>query len=127
MRLFMIRCIRLFTDDTGQSSFEEGCLRMEKSDTNDELSTLLSEANYVSFRQTKSGGSFDWHTAPTFQYVLTLKGTLEFATKKGDKFTIYPGDVLLAGDLTGGGHRWRLVDRQPWYRVYIALKDDAPI
>jgi hypothetical protein len=29
--------------------------------------------------------------------------------------------VLLAEDTTGGGHRWRLVDANPWRRVYVTL------
>jgi hypothetical protein len=24
-------------------------------------------------------------------------------------------------DTSGGGHRWRLVDDQPWCRVYVAV------
>jgi quercetin dioxygenase-like cupin family protein len=55
------------------------------------------------------------------QYVITLSGTLEFETRRGERFTIAPGDVLVAEDTTGGGHRWRLVDDQPWRRVYVGL------
>jgi hypothetical protein len=29
--------------------------------------------------------------------------------------------VILAEDTTGGGHRWRLVDDEPWRRVYVEL------
>ncbi len=34
---------------------------------------------------------------------------------------VEPGDILLAEDTSGGGHRWRLIDDQPWRRVYAAL------
>ena len=34
------------------------------------------------------------HDAPTRQFVLTLSGTLEFKTAKGETFTINPGGVL---------------------------------
>jgi quercetin dioxygenase-like cupin family protein len=53
--------------------------------------------------------------------VITLSGTLEFETRDGERFTLAPGDVLLADDTAGGGHRWRLIDDQPWRRVYVAL------
>jgi len=53
--------------------------------------------------------------------VLTLSGTLEFTTRRGDRFMIHPGDVLLAEDTAGSGHSWRLVDDEPWRRAYVIL------
>ena len=38
-----------------------------------------------------------------------------------------PGDILLAEDTAGGGHTWRLVDDQPWRRVYVVLADDVTV
>ena len=82
----------------------------------------MAGAATVSFEESASGSSLSWHNAPERQYVITLSGTLEFETRLGERFTIAPGDVLLAEDTTGGGHRWRLVDDQPWRRVYVALR-----
>ena len=48
-------------------------------------------------------------------------GTLEFTTRDGETFILHPGDVLLAADTTGSGHRWRLIDDQPWRRVYVGF------
>jgi hypothetical protein len=61
-------------------------------------------------------------TAPLVQYVITLSGTLEFTTRDGETFVLRPGEVLLAADTTGTGHRWRLVDNQPWRRLYVELR-----
>jgi hypothetical protein len=33
-----------------------------------------------------------------------------------------PGDVLVATDNVGSGHKWRLIDDQPWRRAYVVLK-----
>jgi len=57
--------------------------------------------------------------------VITLSGTLEFITRDGEKFILRPGDVLIADDNVGTGHRWRLIDDQPWRRAYVVLKPGA--
>jgi quercetin dioxygenase-like cupin family protein len=78
------------------------------------------------FKQTAAHASYDWHNDPEPQYVLTLSGTLAFATRTGEKFTLHPGEVLVAEDNTGSGHRWSMVDDQPWRRGYVVLKPGAP-
>ena len=56
-----------------------------------------------------------------------LSGTLDFQTRGGQHFILKPGDILLAEDTAGGGHTWRLVDDQPWRRVYVVLANDVPV
>jgi quercetin dioxygenase-like cupin family protein len=116
-----IRLVRLFTGDDGESHFTDGRLGLSPSDAPSERSEVDGAAT-VSFEESASGSTLSWHNAPERQYVITLSGTLEFETRLGERFTIAPGDVLLAEDTSGGGHRWRLVDEQPWRRVYVALR-----
>ena len=52
-------------------------------------------------------------------------GTLEFTTRDGETFMLRPGDVLVATDDIGSGHKWRLIDDQPWRRAYVVLKPGA--
>jgi hypothetical protein len=52
--------------------------------------------------------------------VVTLSGTSS-SSRASAIFRLAPGDVLLAEDTAGGGHRWRLIDDEPWRRVYIEL------
>jgi quercetin dioxygenase-like cupin family protein len=106
-----IRCVRLVTGEDGLSHVEEGTI----------ADGTLAGATGLRFAETAAGGALDWHTAPRRQYVLTLSGTLEFVTRDGETFTLAPGDVLLAEDTVGSGHRWRLVDDRPWRRVYVTL------
>lgn len=116
----MIRCIRIWTGADGNSLFEEGQIALLQGERGDVLSPVL-KADSISFRETVAGGHFAPHHAPALQLVLTLSGTLEFSTASGASFTIHPGDVLLADDLNGSGHSWRLVDDQPWRRAYIIV------
>jgi quercetin dioxygenase-like cupin family protein len=83
------------------------------------------EVMAVHFKETPAHSSFDWHDAPERQYVLTLSGTLEFTTRDGETFVLRPGDVLVATDDVGSGHRWQLIDDQPWRRCYVVLKPGA--
>lgn len=122
----MIRCVRLWSGTDGVSLFEEGSIELADAERGD-FKSLLANANSISFRETGSGGSFQWHNAPTRQFVITLSGTLEFETQEGHKFIIYPGDILLAEDTIGSGHKWRLLNEQPWRRAYIILDSDAKV
>ncbi len=117
-----IRCVRMWTGDDGNSLFEEGRIVLDEGERGDFIGKP-SEAVEISFRETASGGSFEWHQDPVPRYVLTLAGTLEFETKSGATFTIRPGDVLLAQDNTGTGHKWRLIGDEPWRRAYVVYKD----
>src|ERR1700730_982920 len=115
-----IRLLRLFTADDGQSHFAVGEIEWHKLEGVNAVSQS-EPARPISFEETAAGASLDWHNAPHRQYVITLSGRLEFETRAGARQVIGPGDVLLAEDTTGGGHRWRLIDGQPWRRVYVAV------
>lgn len=105
----MNRLVRLWTE-AGQSRFLDTPLAIEPA-----------PARRVHLEETPAHSALDWHQAPCRQYVITLAGTLRFTTRDGDSFLLGPGDVLLAEDTAGGGHRWELIDDQPWRRVYVEL------
>jgi quercetin dioxygenase-like cupin family protein len=115
-----IRLIRLFTDDDDQSHFSVSEIEWNETQALNAISKS-EQAKTISFEETAAGASLDWHNAPHRQYVITLSGRLEFETRTGAKQVVEPGDILLAEDTSGGGHRWRLVDDRPWRRAYIAL------
>ena len=122
----MIRCVRLWTGDDGNSHFEEGRIDLGLQLRGDVLRALISVAT-ISFQETSSGGSLAWHTAPHRQLVITLSGTLNFETRHGEHFLLHAGDILFAEDTAGGGHKWQLVDDQPWRRAYVVLPRDARV
>jgi hypothetical protein len=122
----MIRCVRIWTGEDGNSHVEEGAIDLQAGARGDLLSGSLA-ARHASLQETASGGTYAWHTAPARQLVVTLSGTLEFSTRGGQRFVLRPGDILLAEDTTGGGHTWRLLDAEPWRRVYIVLADGVGV
>jgi quercetin dioxygenase-like cupin family protein len=83
---------------------------------------IVQETTAIHFQESPAGSVLDWHTPPHLQYVITLTGTLEFTTRDGETFVLRPGEVLLAADTTGTGHRWQLIDDQPWERLYVELR-----
>ncbi len=122
----MIRCVRIWTAEDGNSRFEEGIIDMPKGERGDVLSNTFPVVS-ISFRETNAGGAFEWHDAPTRQFVITLSGTLDFQTRSGEHFILRPGDILLAEDTTGTGHSWKLIDNNPWRRAYVILGPGAQV
>ena len=109
----MIKAYLLYTGEDGNSHVTPGSIS----------AGALVKADHALFKETAAHSSFDWHNDPIPQYVITLSGILEFTTKTGETFTIYPGDILVAIDHTGTGHKWRLINDDPWKRVYVVYKE----
>ncbi|MBW8686482.1 cupin domain-containing protein [Chitinophaga rhizophila] len=113
----MIRAIKLYTGEDGHSHFTIGTVTHRD----------VKEAASIMFNETAPHSVYDWHPAPTTQYVITLSGTLLFETYHGEQFTLNPGDILIAMDTHGSGHKWEMLGDDPWRRVYVPFKDVADI
>jgi quercetin dioxygenase-like cupin family protein len=111
----MIRAVELYTGPDGASHVKESSVPQ----------TLPIGTTTIRFEESPPHSSLDWHEAPQRQYVVTLTGTLEFTTRDGEVFVLNPGDVLLAADDVGTGHKWRLIDERPWRRLYVILADQT--
>ncbi len=110
-----IRAFKLYTGPDHASHALEGTI--DEKDRTDVIA--------IHFKETPAHSSDDWHESPESQYVITLSGTLEFTTRDGETFVVRPGDVMLSEDNVGTGHKWRLIDDQPWRRAYVVLKPGA--
>jgi quercetin dioxygenase-like cupin family protein len=111
----MLRAFKLYTGADKASHVLEGTIDLKD----------RTDVTAIHFKETPAHSSYDWHPDPEPQFVITLSGTLEFATPDGETFVLHPGDVLLAEDHIGKGHKWRLIDDQPWRRAYVVLKPGA--
>ncbi|WP_109606766.1 cupin domain-containing protein [Mucilaginibacter oryzae] len=113
----MIKAYRLYTGDDGHSHIETGKVELGQ----------LNEALVIRFQESEPHAFYDWHNAPAEQYVITLSGTLEFETYPGEKFILKPGEILIAQDTTGTAHKWKLVDDEPWKRLYVTFDPEKPV
>jgi len=113
----MIKAYHLYTGADGHSHVVPGSI----------VGNELTAAESILYEESAPHASLDWHNAPTTQYVITLGGILEFVTRGGETFTIHPGEILIALDTTGSGHKWRLTDDQPWKRAYVAFKEGTKV
>jgi len=109
----MIKAFHLYTGPDGDSHVERGSIALD----------ALVAADSVQFKETPAHASLDWHNDPIPQYVVTLSGVLEFVTRGGETFTLHPGEILVAVDHTGSGHKWRLINDEPWQRAYVIFRD----
>ena len=110
-----MRAYRIKNDSHGKSYFEKGTLP-EGFDLNAERFFLKTEIETYQKSQ---------HPAPRYQYVVTLKGQLEFTTSDGKSFIIEPGIILIAEDTQGEGHSWKILDGEEWHRIYIVPNPKA--
>lgn len=110
-----MHAFKLYTGKDNASHVLEGTLTLDR----------RTDVRAMHFKESPPHSSFDWHDAPERQYVITLTGTLEFTTRDGETFIIGPGDVLVATDNAGSGHKWRVIDDAPWRRCYVVLRPGA--
>ena len=115
----MIRCVRLWTGEDQNSHFEEGVIDLEPGARGDMLSGEF-PITAVSIHETNADPKLGWHTDAARQLVITLGGTLEFSTRNGT-FRLGTGDILFTEETGGTGHDWKLLDGQPWRRLYAGL------
>lgn len=110
-----MKAYRLFNDSKNDCAFEEGDVP--------ELEQIQAKAFIL--QTSIETYELSTHPAPRNQFVFTLRGKLKFTVTNGASFILEPGIVLLAEDLNGSGHSWRLVDGDSWHRVYVIPQHPA--
>ena len=120
---------RLYSGDDGQSHLQPIAPRMDEF-VDDEgafgRATPWLSCDRMTIRLTPRGYSHSWHNAPRRQYVVQLQGSLEVEVASGDTAVIWPGDVLLAEDMTGQGHKTRQKGDGPcMYAVVVVADEDV--
>ncbi len=115
-----MKITRLYTGQDGHSYFEDKELDFEMKEALG-LFTLPVSAKSVFFREIFPKYAYSWHTVLCREYVVTLSGRAEIEASSGEKREFGRGDVLLAEDMTGRGHRTRCTSRTPWRQLFVTL------
>ena len=115
-----MKVTRLSTGPDNRSFFEEIEVPFESREDFG-LFTLPEQAKAVFFRESPPGWVYSWHNAVCREYVITIDGEAEIEVGSGEKRLFRKGDVLLAEDLTGQGHRTRVLGKKIWRQVFVTL------
>jgi uncharacterized cupin superfamily protein len=117
-----MKMLRLYTGDDGESHFEDVEIDLQAGQFAGRYSDPV-RVKTVIFRETDGDYDLDYHTAPRRQFVINLRGSVELETGLGEKRQLGPGDILLAEDTTGRGHRSRAVNAETRESLFIPLAD----
>ena len=110
-----LKAIRMYNTSEGNCSFETGILETVQ---HIDVKYFFAKTNIEAYQKVA-------HPAPRTQFVITLKGRLQFTVTNGDQFIIEPGIILLAEDTEGPGHSWTLIEGNSWERLYIPYEQGS--
>ena len=101
-----VKVTRMYSGDDGESHFEDITLPMKDQLGFFEWTDPIKTTGII-FGELYYEGQDDWHNAPRRQYFITLSGEVEMTVSDGESRVFRAGDILLAEDTTGRGHRRR--------------------
>ena len=110
----------IYPDSDGETHFGEFDIPIKDSSEIGILSKLQ-KATGIIFRQTPGDYNYSWHNTPCRQFVINLKGEVDFTVSDGETRRFGSGDVVLLEDTTGKGHYSKAVKGQPRESIFITL------
>ena len=117
--------VRLFTDEQGESHFQEIESDLYRVDFATGIPPLfLSEdvaASGVSFFGAQAGWEADWHPSSGRHLFAVLTGVWEVTASDGETRTFSKGDVLWVEDTTGKGHSSKIIGDEESLALLIVL------
>jgi hypothetical protein len=117
-----MRITRLYTGPDGESHFEDLDIALHNGGPIGRLSERIPATGMI-LRETGGDYDYDWHCAPRRQAIVMLDGAVDVEIGDGTVRRFGPGDILLAEDTTGRGHRSRAVNNQPRRSIFITLDE----
>jgi hypothetical protein len=116
-----MKITRLYTGKDQKSHFEE--IELKFGGDQKILTTESRPATMAVFRCVPPGTVLDLHPAPRRQYLITMAGSWEIEAGNGVKKIFKAGDVMLADDTTGEGHRSRVLGNEAHIFMTVPLAE----
>ena len=122
-----MKVTRVYTGDDGKSHFEDVDIPVAGSAGGiGRLSKLIAGPGVV-FREVDGDYDLDFHTAPRRQFVVNLRGSVDITIGSGETRRLESGDILLAEDTTGQGHKSRAVDGRSRTCLFVPIDADVDL
>ena len=118
-----MKITRLFTDDRGETHFEDTEIPLKDNGSIGSLSEILPVKGMM-LRENPGDYFYDWHPAPRKQYIVMLEGMLEVEVSDGEQRSFPPGSILLVEDTAGKGHKSWVPDGKPRRSLFISVGDE---
>lgn len=116
----MFKITRLYSDNNGESRFEDITIPLKDSGEIGLLSEMIPTGGII-FREVLPTYDYDFHNAPQRQYIILLDGEIEIETSLGDKRVFGAGEILLVEDTEGKGHKTRNLQPIKRKSIFITL------
>ncbi len=121
-----MKVVRVFAGDDGESHFEDVDIEVSPQGGIGRLSKLISGPGVV-FREVDGDYDLDFHQAPRRQFVVNLRGGVDITVGSGETRRLQSGDILLAEDTSGRGHKSRAVDGRPRSCLFVPIDEDVTL
>jgi quercetin dioxygenase-like cupin family protein len=120
-----MRYTRLFSDDQGESHFDEIEIEFVSTDyvagsAPLKLSPQQAAVDYR-FMDAPAGWTSDWHPSSARNLFVVLSGEWEVTASDGEARRFGPSDALLVEDTAGKGHSSRVTSEESSLAVMIEL------
>ena len=121
-----MRVVRVYAGDDGESHFEDVDIEVRPHGGIGRLSGLIRGPG-VMFREVDGDYDLDFHQAPRRQFVVNLRGGVDITVGSGETRRLQAGDILLAEDTSGRGHKSRAVDGRPRSCLFVPINEDVTL
>lgn len=111
---------RIYNDDNGDTHFEDVDILLSDKGLIGKLSEIY-PVQSVQFRENDPHYNWDFHTAPSRQFVILLDEEIEVTTSLGEVRNFKGGSILLVEDIQGKGHKTRNVKQQSRKSIFIKI------
>jgi hypothetical protein len=112
---------RLYTDEHGESHFEDVEVEYTEATRSGRLSPRL-PATGIIFREVPPDYDLDWHPAPRRQYIINLDAGVQITASDGEVRRIGAGEVLLVEDTWGKGHLSKALEPRMRHCIFVPVE-----